>query len=88
MFDWPFDFLALLIAVVALFVARKALYRVDELRRRLEAMQSLAAATARSTPPPGPPHFELTAHQAVRAVFPLLDQPLPDLVKLGMVFSI
>ena len=56
MFDWPFDFLSVLIAIVALLVARKALNRVDELRTRLEAMQSFAAAaTARPLPPPVPP---------------------------------
>jgi uncharacterized membrane protein len=56
MFDWPFDFLSVLIAVAALLVARKALNRVDELRTRLEAMQSFAAAaTARPLPPPVPP---------------------------------
>jgi len=59
MFDWPFDFLALLIAIVALFIARKALNRVDELRTRLEAMQSFAAAaTARPAPPPIPSAIE------------------------------
>jgi uncharacterized membrane protein len=59
MFDWPFDFLSGLIAVVALLVARKALNRVDELRARLEAMQSFAAAAAaRPAPPPIPPAME------------------------------
>src|SRR5690348_2916407 len=59
MFDWPFDFLALLIAIVALLIARKALNRVDELRRQLEVMQSFAAAAPpRAAPPPIPPAME------------------------------
>jgi len=59
MFDWPFDSLALLIAIIALFIARKALNRVDELRTRLDAMQSLAVAAARRpAPPPIPPVME------------------------------
>jgi uncharacterized membrane protein len=59
MFDWPFDFLALLIAVVALLVARKALNRTSELQTQLEAMQSFAAAAAaRPAPPPIPPAME------------------------------
>jgi len=70
MFDSPFDVLALLIAIVALVVARKAFNRADELRTRLEAMQSLAAA-ARPMPPPLPPQTvseqppPLAAEQAV-----------------------
>ena len=60
MFDWPFDFLPLLIAVVALLVARKALNQTSDLRRRLDAMQSIAAAAtaARPMPPPIPPAAE------------------------------
>jgi uncharacterized membrane protein len=49
MFDWPLDFLSVLIAIVALVVARKAFNQVDELRARLEMMQRVAAA------PPAPP---------------------------------
>jgi uncharacterized membrane protein len=58
MFDWPFDFLSLLIAVVALLVARKALNQASDLRLRLDAMQSFAAA-ARPSPPPVPSPNEL-----------------------------
>jgi uncharacterized membrane protein len=58
MFDSPFDVLAVLIAIVALVVARKAFNRADELRARLDAMQSSAAAAAtRPTPPPLPPQM-------------------------------
>jgi uncharacterized membrane protein len=55
MFDWPFDFLSVVIAIVALVVARKAFNQIDALRARLDAMQILAApASAQPTPPPVP----------------------------------
>src|SRR5262245_46467245 len=70
MFDSPFDFLSVVIAIVALVVARKAFNRIDELRMRLDAMQA-AAAPARSVPPPLPPQAE--AEQAP----PLVSEPWP-----------
>ena len=55
MFNSPFDVLALLVAIVALVIARKAFNRADELRERLDAMQAFAAAAAtRPMPPPIP----------------------------------
>jgi uncharacterized membrane protein len=70
MFDWPFEFLPLAIAAVALIVARNAFNRTDELRRRLDAIQASAAATAaRAVPPPIPPQAE--TEQAP----PLVDEP-------------
>src|SRR5262249_34272027 len=54
MFDSPFDFISIVIAIAALIVARKAFNRVDELRFRLEAMQA-AAPMAQTAPPPLPP---------------------------------
>jgi uncharacterized membrane protein len=76
MFDWPFDFLSLLIAVVALLVARKALNRVDELQTRLDAMQSFAAAAAaRPSPPPVPPPPELEQAPPLVAEPAVVDQP-------------
>jgi uncharacterized membrane protein len=76
MFDWPFDFLSLLIAVVALLVARKALNRTSELQTRLEAMQSLAAAAiARPSPPPVPPPAEVEQAPPLVAEPPVSDQP-------------
>jgi len=59
--DSPFNLLTLVIAVVALVVARKAFNRADELRTRLDAMQALASAAAArpaATPPPIPPQAE------------------------------
>ena len=52
MFDDPFVFLALVIAIVALIFARKAMNQVAELRERLDLMQKLAAAAATPVPPP------------------------------------
>jgi uncharacterized membrane protein len=53
MFDSPFDFFSLAIAVVAFIIARKAFNQVAMLRARLEAME-VAAGQARSMPPPLP----------------------------------
>ncbi len=47
MFDDPFVFFALVIAIVALIFARKAMNQVAELRQRLEAIQAAPAAAAR-----------------------------------------
>ena len=52
MFDDPFVFFALVIAIVALIFARKAMNQVAELRQRLEAIQAAPAATTAAVPPP------------------------------------
>src|SRR6185312_11106373 len=57
MFDDPFVFFALVIAIVALIFARKAMNQVAELRQRLEVMQA-APATARAPVPPPLTPFE------------------------------
>ena len=56
MFDSPFDFFALVIAIVAFIFARKAMNQVAALRAQLDVMQRLATAAAaeRSVPPPLP----------------------------------
>ena len=56
MFDLPFDFISVVIAIVALVVARKALNQVAVLRARLDAIEvsAPATATARAAPPPLP----------------------------------
>src|SRR2546429_245230 len=51
MFDLPFDFFALLIAVVAFIFARKAFNQADMLRARLDAMEA-TGLRARPRPPP------------------------------------
>ena len=60
MFDSPFDFFALLIAVVAFIFARKALNQAATLRARLDAIE--AAWQARPVAPPLTPlqEFEQT----------------------------
>ena len=47
MFDLPFDFFSLVIAIVAIIVARKAFNQVAVLRARLDLMETLAAPAPR-----------------------------------------
>ena len=49
MFDSPFDFLALLIAVVAFIVARKAFNQTALLRARLDAIEAAASQARPAT---------------------------------------
>ena len=51
MFDSPLDFFSLLIAIVALMVARKALKQAAGLRARLDSIETTSAAAARPMPP-------------------------------------
>lgn len=53
MFDSPYDFFSLIIAIVALLIAGKALNQVAVLRTRLDAIGAPAAASA-VVPPPLP----------------------------------
>jgi uncharacterized membrane protein len=53
MFDSPYDFFSLIIAIVALLIARKALNQVAALRTRLDAIGAPAVASA-AVPPPLP----------------------------------
>ena len=70
MFDDPFVFFALVIAIVALIVARKAMNQVAELRQRLEAIQATPATAA--VPPPLTPFeaFEQTLPPASTGTAP------------------
>jgi uncharacterized membrane protein len=72
MFDDPFVFFALVIAIVALIFARKAMNQVAELRQRLEAIQATPAAAAAPVPPPLTPFeaFEQTLPPASAAPTP------------------
>ena len=51
MFDLPFDFFALLIAIVAFLFARKAFNQAATLRARLDAIEA-TGLQARPSPPP------------------------------------
>src|SRR5437773_161668 len=57
MFDSPFDFFALLIAVVAFIFARKAFNEAATLRARLDAIEAMGVQ-ARPGPPPLTPFDE------------------------------
>ena len=72
MFDAPFDFFALVIAIVAFIFARKAMNQVAELRTRLEAIRTTPAAAAAAVPPPLTPFeaFERTLPPASPAAAP------------------
>lgn len=54
MFDLPFDFFSLVIAIIALIFARKAFNQVAVLRARLDLMETLAPAATAIAPPPLP----------------------------------
>src|SRR5438034_6732941 len=80
MFDDPFVFFALVIAIVALIFARKAMNQVAELRQRLEAIQVAPAAAAAPVPPPLTPFeaFEQTLPPASTAAAPTPPPIVPD----------
>jgi uncharacterized membrane protein len=59
MLDSPFEFLTLVIAVIALAIARKAFVRAGELSERLNALEARASSVAPApVPPPIPPIAE------------------------------
>jgi len=66
MFDLPFDFFSLVVAIVALLLARKALNQVAVLRARLDLMETMAspAPAARPAPPPLPAYEARVAPSA------------------------
>lgn len=76
MFDSPFDFLTLVIAIVAIIFARKALGQIAVLRRRLDAIEAAGVAAARTAVPPLAPleAFEQTPPAAP----PIAPPPLPE----------
>ncbi len=61
MFDSPFDFFSLVIAIVAFIFARKALNQTAALRTRLDQMEALASPAAATTPVPPPLPVQETA---------------------------
>ena len=58
MFDLPFDFFSLAVAIIGLIVARKAFDQIAVLRARLDLLETSAspAAATRPAPPPLPVH--------------------------------
>ena len=54
MFDSPFDFFSLVIAIVAFIFARKAFNQTAALRARLDQLESLASSAAATSPVPPP----------------------------------
>ena len=53
-FDAPFDFFALLIAVIAFIVALRSRNQLDALRVRLDALEAAGQTAVRPAPPPMP----------------------------------
>jgi uncharacterized membrane protein len=80
MFDDPFVFFALLIAIVALIFARKAMNEVANLRERLDALQTAPVAAAVPVPPPLTPFeaFEQTLPPASGRAAPTPPPIIPD----------
>src|SRR6266852_3549306 len=93
MFDSPFDFFSLVIAIVAFIFARKAFNQTAELRARLDVMETLAssAAAARPMPPPLPAQeapiapsaadqirIETTEQESPPPGQPVAPPPMPD----------
>ena len=76
MFYSPFDFFALLIAVVAFIFARKALNQSATLRARLDAIEA-SAWQARPASPPLTPLQELEQTLAATSPGVAAEQPLP-----------
>jgi uncharacterized membrane protein len=77
MFDNPFDFFAIVIAIVAFIFARKALNQVATLRARLDAMETTAVA-ARPVPPPLTQTYEPPAAPASPGIAPEPPPVLPE----------
>src|ERR1700704_4975040 len=94
MFDSPFDFFSLVIAIVAFIFARKAFNQTAALRARLDLMETVAssAAAARPAPPALPPQkaplapwaaaqirIETTEEESPPPSQPVAPPPMPDI---------
>jgi uncharacterized membrane protein len=94
MFDSPFDFFSLVIAIVAFIFARKAFNQTAALRARLDMMETVAssAAAARAMPPPLPAQeapiapsaadqirIETTEEPSPPTGQPVAPPPMPDI---------
>ncbi|KWV60900.1 hypothetical protein AS156_26125 [Bradyrhizobium macuxiense] len=79
MFYSPFDFLTLVIAIVAIIFARKALNQVATLRSRLDAIEAAPPAAARPVaPPPLAPHEEFEPTLSAAPQVAPAPPPLPE----------
>ncbi|WP_426440941.1 DUF2339 domain-containing protein [Bradyrhizobium genosp. P] len=75
MFDSPFDFLTLVIAIVAIIFARKAQNQIAALQSRLDAIEAAASAARPLTAPPLTPLQEF--EQTLRPTAPPTQAPPP-----------
>jgi uncharacterized membrane protein len=93
MFDSPFDFFSLVIAIAAFIFARKAFNQTAALRARLDLMESLASSAAATGPVPPPlpaqeapvapsaaseSKTETIAQAAPPPIPPVAPPPIPD----------
>jgi uncharacterized membrane protein len=81
MFDSPFDFFAIVIAIVAFIIARKAMNEVAALRAQLALMQGFATPTAAVRPVPPPLRPEQAVEQAPASSGPSIapgPPPIPE----------
>jgi uncharacterized membrane protein len=85
MFDNPFDFLAIAIAVIAFAVARRALDQIAVLRKRLETIEAAQTTVTRSVPPPLPPTpaFERPSTPASPDIVPEPPPIVPDVESIA-----
>jgi uncharacterized membrane protein len=87
MLDNPFDFAAIVIAIVAIVFARKAMNQTAALRARLDLMQQLAAD--RSVPPPltrvqtAEPAMRPAAPDVARPAAPATPPVVPDVESIA-----
>src|ERR1035437_1944116 len=75
MFDSPFDFFSLLIAIIAFIFARKAFNQAAMLRARLDAIEAIAWQARPITPPPLTPLQELEQIPAASSPGVVAEQP-------------
>ena len=77
MFDWPLDWIALLVAIAALIFARKASNRVTELQARLDHLEAAREAGFAAPAPMPPPLMPLQEVEATLA--PAAPEPAAEL---------
>ena len=85
MFDWPFDWFSIAVAIAAFVLALKAFNRADHLRARLDALEGAQArAAAAPVPPPLSPLQEVEATLAASPPpIPTVDQPASSVESRG-----